>query len=63
MAGHDVQEVEKAPIHMEGSEIEDVDSFAYLGFVVRLMLRLTGASQMHPRPLVPYTMPSSMTGT
>ena len=34
VAGHDVQEEEKAPIHLEGGEIEHVDSFAYLGSVV-----------------------------
>ena len=34
VAGHDVQEEEKTPIHLEDSEIEYVDSFTYLGSVV-----------------------------
>ena len=34
MAGHDVQEEEKAPIYLEGSVIDHVDSFANLGSVV-----------------------------
>ena len=34
VAGHDVQEKVKAPIHLEDSKIEHVDSSAYLGSVV-----------------------------
>ena len=34
VAGHDVQEEVKGPMHLEDGEIEHVDSFTYLGSVV-----------------------------